>query len=162
MRFSKFYTLLIVLVGSVAWALPYQLTRDTLSFSSGMGVVKFAMAIDKASFDLKIALMKKQMESISTAVGRLELMRKTLSEIQEAREKKPMLDDDVEIYMSLIVHSLGDLPPSDQFDKKYCSFYQTQMLSNYEPTALNESGGIGEPQDPAIIESLSVMKKICE
>ena len=162
MRNSKLYTLLILFAGSVAFAGPYRFTQDTLGVSWGMGTVKFTMAINKESFDLKMALMKTQMETIPSVAGRRELLRAILAEIQEARAQKPMLDDDVEVYMDLIVHSLTALPKAEKFDKKYCRFYQTQMLANYEPTALDENGEVGYPVDPAIIESLSVIHKICE
>lgn len=160
MRFAKVYTLLIIFLSAVAMANPYRRSQDILGLI-GLGVVNFTLSIDKDSFDLKLSLLKKQMENIKTPASRLDLMRRTLREIQEARAVYPMLDDDVEIYMNLIVHSLEDLPDSSKFDNHFCPFYRKQMLSNYEPTALTDSGEAGAPEDPAIMQSLEILNLIC-
>ena len=160
MRFSKFYTLLIIFLGAVAMASPYGRSQDILGLI-GLGSVNFILSVDKDSFDLKISLMKKQMETLKTPASRLDLMQRTLSEIQQARAAYPMLDDDVEIYMNLIVHSLQDLPDSSKFENQLCPFYRKQMMSNYEPTALTESGESGAPVDPAIVQSLEILNLIC-
>ncbi len=161
MRFAKLYTFLIVFIGTVSFAAPYGQNQDTLGFN-GLGSAHLTVAIDKAIFDLKIALMKKQMESMETAPDRLALMRQTFVEIQEARDQHPMLDDDVEIYMNLAMHSLEALPERSKFDVKYCPYYKREILSNYEPTALTESGEPGTPEDPAIVQSLEILDKICQ
>ena len=59
MRFSKFYTLLIIFLGAVAMASPYGRSQDILGLI-GLGSVNFILSVDKDSFDLKISLMKKQ------------------------------------------------------------------------------------------------------
>lgn len=160
MRFAKFYTLLIVLVGTLSWANTYRRGQDTLGVAGLMGF-NFTFSVDKESFDKRLESLKKQMINIKDPLSRLDLLRQTLNDIQAARALYPMLDDDVEIYMNLVVHSLEELPQRNNFFIQACPMYKRQLLSNYEPTAILESGAPGVPEDPAIVQSLEVINLIC-
>ena len=160
MRFAKFYTLLIVLVGTLSWAHTYRRGQDNLGVAGIMGF-NFTFSVDKESFDKRVESLKKQLEGIKDPLQRLDFTRQTFRDIQSARALYPMLDDDVEIYMNLIVHSLEELPDRRNFFVKACPSYKRQMLSNYEPTAILESGEPGLPEDPAIVQSLEIISQIC-
>ncbi len=160
MRFAKFYTLLIVLAGTLSWANTYRRGQDTLGVAGLMGF-NFTFSVDKESFDQRMESLKKQLAGMKDPLSRLDFMRQTFREIQNARALYPMLDDDVEIYMNLIVHSLEALPDRPNFFVQVCPLYKRQMLSNYEPTAILESGEAGQPEDPAIVQSLEIINLIC-
>ena len=161
MRFSKFYTFLIFFVAIQSWGASYRRTQGNLGVVN-LSPIQFAGKIDLNAFDLKIEMMKKQIVSLKSPAERLDFVRKVLTEIQKSRSVYPMLEDDVEIYMNLIIHSVDDLPARAQFNPIYCPYYKKQMMSNYEPTALGEMGEIGTPVDPAIVQALDIINKICQ
>ena len=160
MRFAKFYTLLIVLIGTLSWANTYRRGQDTLGVAGLMGF-NFTFSVDRESFDKRLEALKKHLTSIKDPLSRLDFMRQTLNDIQAARALYPMLDDDEEIYMNLVVHSLEVLPNRPNFFVQGCPLYKRQMLSNFEPTAFLESGEPGQPEDPAIAQSLEIMNLVC-
>ena len=129
--------------------------------AAGIMGFNFTFSVDKGSFDKRLGSLKKDLANIKDPLARLDLVRQTFREIEAARALYPMLDDDVEIYMNLVFHSLEALPNPPNFFVQACPLYKRQLLSNFEPTAILESGEPGQPEDPAIAQSLEIINLVC-
>lgn len=159
MRFRQFYTFLVLSLWVFATQAQVQvLAKPPLGRPAKTAVPKkVEMHPARSFFDAKIAECKTQLAKAFDPKKKAEILRKYLGEIEDFRKKQEMSDVGDEVYMNLVIHSLQELPKPETFETSQCPFYKKQLLRDYEPTA----GDSGKIEDPAIVEAVGLLAKVC-
>jgi hypothetical protein len=163
MRFKRFYTFLIlfflgVLAGSFAKAAPFKFDDVNLGAVDEEEVIQVKDSKEvRPYFDLQIKHLKSVLVNTADPFAKITILKRSLSDIQAYRNSKDMADVMSEIYMDVVTRSLQDLPDEKEFEPKQCGIYKSNLLLNYEPTAQENE----QPEDPAVVQALQILKTIC-
>lgn len=105
-----------------------------------------------------INLLESQIEKISAVKDRVSYLHRRLNEIEEERKKLAYSAVNDEISMDLILGTLREIPPVENFHLEDCDDYQTNVFVGFDPT----SGVYKEPREPSVKRAFRIFKKICK
>lgn len=111
----------------------------------------------RAFFEKKLKECRQQMAQTTGASQRLELLKKSLSEIESFRKNHKMSDVTDEIYMNLVSRALLELPEPREFHSDQCGLYRKLILRDYEPTAADSQ----VIEDPAVADAVKILSEVC-
>lgn len=99
--------------------------------------------------------LHKKVHSRVPASEKVEVLKQTLSGIDEVRKKNPLQTIDKEIYMDYSTESLNHVANDKNFSLEKCPEYKARVMNDFEPYAEKM------PSHPALKRSFEIIEGIC-
>lgn len=107
------------------------------------------------SVDANLNGLNKKVHSRMPASAKVEILRQTLSTIQEVRKQNPLQTVDKEIYLDYATESLEHVAQDQAFSVEKCPEYKARVMVDFEPYSENK------PSHPALKRSYQIIEGIC-
>lgn len=107
------------------------------------------------SVDGNLNGLHKKVQSRMSASAKLELLKQTLSSIEEVRKLSPLQTVDKEIYLDYSTESLEHVAQDKDFSVEKCPEYKARVMNDFEPYAEKT------PSHPALKRSYEIIEGIC-
>ncbi|MNY56466.1 hypothetical protein D3C86_1925480 [compost metagenome] len=99
--------------------------------------------------------LNRKVHSRMPASEKIEIVRKTISEIESLRKESPLQSIDKEISMDFAVDSLKHISDDKEFSVSKCADYKARVLIDFEP------GSENRPSNPVLKRSFSIIEGVC-
>lgn len=144
----------IVCISIVTAAFSFQ-TRAPFVGSEGASSAVVAEGVILKNVEGRLNTLKQQVHSRMPAGQKVQLLRQTLSSIQETRKSGPVATVDKEIYMDYSVESLEHVATDRSFSLEKCPEYKARVMNDFEPYSERR------PSHPALKRSYEIIEGIC-
>lgn len=127
-----------------------------IPFSSGGENENPIMGSDVvAGVDNNLNGLHKKVYSRMPASAKVEMLKQTLSTIEQFRKQSPLQTVDKEIYLDYSTESLEHVAQDKTFSVEKCPEYKARVMNDFEPYAENK------PSHPALKRSFEIIEGIC-
>lgn len=107
------------------------------------------------SVDGNLNGLNRKVHSRMPASAKVEVLRQTLSTIEEMRKQNPLQTVDKEVYLDYSTESLEHIAKDQEFSVEKCPEYKARVMMDFEPYAENR------PTHPALKRSYEIIEGIC-
>lgn len=107
------------------------------------------------SVDGSLNVLNRQVHSRMPASAKVEILKQTLSTIEEVRKQNSLQSVDKEVYLDYSTASLEHVATDSDFSVAKCPEYKARVMIDFEPYAEHR------PTHPALKRSYEIIEGIC-
>lgn len=107
------------------------------------------------SVDGQLNVLNRQVHSRMPASAKVEILKQTLSTIEEVRKQNSLQSVDKEVYLDYSTASLEHVATDKEFSVEKCPEYKARVMIDFEPYAEHR------PTHPALKRSYEIIEGIC-